>query len=179
MTLYPRFLLTFSKNKYNNTKFCNEEFLRVAWVDKRRTRCTQEKWNVVGYAESTERGDLIRNAYLKFCEIQAMVYTTSRCVCALGVFFNVEEWTAVERSHLLWDTISWKYYCELAHDTLTIITRGFPLSWKNELRSRWSFECFPFFYYTDFLQQFMRGLCVWIENWHVWRNIPRKQKTIG
>ena len=27
--LYPRFLLTFSKNKYNNTKFCNEEFLRV------------------------------------------------------------------------------------------------------------------------------------------------------
>ena len=29
MTSYPRFLLTFSKNKYNNTKFCNEEFLRV------------------------------------------------------------------------------------------------------------------------------------------------------
>ena len=32
MTLYPRFLLTFSKNKYNNTKFCNEEFLRVGKV---------------------------------------------------------------------------------------------------------------------------------------------------
>ena len=29
MTLYPRFLLTFSKNKSNNTKFCNEEFLRA------------------------------------------------------------------------------------------------------------------------------------------------------
>ena len=30
MTLYPRFLLTFSKNKYNNTKFCNDEdFLRA------------------------------------------------------------------------------------------------------------------------------------------------------
>ena len=28
VTLYPRFLLTFSKNKYN-TKFYNEEFLRV------------------------------------------------------------------------------------------------------------------------------------------------------
>ena len=28
MTLYPRFLLTYSKNKYNNTKFYNEEFLR-------------------------------------------------------------------------------------------------------------------------------------------------------
>ena len=27
--LYPRFLLTFSKNKYNNIKFYNEEFLRV------------------------------------------------------------------------------------------------------------------------------------------------------
>ena len=29
LTVYPRFLLTFSKNKYNNTKFYNEEFLSV------------------------------------------------------------------------------------------------------------------------------------------------------
>ena len=29
LTLYPRFLLTFSRNKYNNTKFYNEEFLPV------------------------------------------------------------------------------------------------------------------------------------------------------
>ena len=29
MTLYPRFLLIFSKNKYNNTRFYNEEFLRA------------------------------------------------------------------------------------------------------------------------------------------------------
>ena len=28
--LYPRFLLTFSKNKYNNIRFYNEEFLREA-----------------------------------------------------------------------------------------------------------------------------------------------------
>ena len=25
--------MTFSKNKYNNTKFCNEEFLRVVYFD--------------------------------------------------------------------------------------------------------------------------------------------------
>ena len=29
LLLYPRFLLTFSKNKYNNTRFYNEKFLRV------------------------------------------------------------------------------------------------------------------------------------------------------
>ena len=34
MTLYPRFLLTFSKNKYNNTKFCNEEFLHTTDMKK-------------------------------------------------------------------------------------------------------------------------------------------------
>ena len=28
--IYSRFPLTFSKNKYNNTRFYNEEFLRVA-----------------------------------------------------------------------------------------------------------------------------------------------------
>ena len=29
LLLYPRFLLAFSKNKYNNTRFYNKEFLRV------------------------------------------------------------------------------------------------------------------------------------------------------
>ena len=30
LLLHPRFLLTFSRNKYDNTRFYNEEFLRVA-----------------------------------------------------------------------------------------------------------------------------------------------------
>ena len=33
--LYPRFLLIFSQNKYNNTNFYNEEFLRVDNVKNR------------------------------------------------------------------------------------------------------------------------------------------------
>ena len=37
LTLYPRFLLTFSKNKYNNTKFYNEEFLRVYFMKTKRS----------------------------------------------------------------------------------------------------------------------------------------------
>ena len=36
VTLYPRFLLTFSKNKYNTTRFYNDEFLRAGKITNRR-----------------------------------------------------------------------------------------------------------------------------------------------
>ena len=47
--LYPRFLLTFSKNNYNNTRFSNEEFLRVGQI------CMQVRQTVPTHKPATEQ----------------------------------------------------------------------------------------------------------------------------